>query len=106
MAEVTQVARVKLTSTDAKKLDETARHIKEIAEKFGASVSGPIPLPTKKLRITCRKAVSGDGSPTIDHWQMRVHKRILDIGINERALRHIMRVEVPEGVSMEIELKE
>lgn len=106
MAEVTQVARVKLTSTSFKKLDETSRTIKDVAERFGASVRGPIPMPTKKLKIVTRKAVSGEGSPTIDHWQMRIHKRIIDVGINERALRHIMRVEVPDGVNMEIELKD
>lgn len=106
MVEITQVARIKLTSTNYQKLEETANKIKEIAEHFGASVTGPIPMPTKKLRITCRKAVSGDGTPTIDHWQMRVHKRILDIGVNERALRHIMRVDIPDEVTMEIELKE
>ncbi len=101
-----QVARVKLSSMDHKKLDEVANQIKEIAEKFGASVSGPIPLPTKILRITTRKAVSGRGAETYEKWQMRIHKRVLDIGLNERALRHIMRIEVPDGVHIEIELKE
>jgi len=106
MAEDKQVARVKLASSDYSKLEATAKAIKEIAERMGASVAGPVPLPTKKLKIVTRKAVSGDGSPTIDHWQMRLHKRILDVGINERALRHIMRVEIPDEVTMEIELKE
>lgn len=106
MAEVTQIARVKLTSTDYKKLEETSRTIKDVAEKFGASVTGPVPMPTKKLKVVCRKAVSGDGTPTIDHWQLRIHKRVLDIGLNERALRHIMRVEIPDGVTMELELKD
>lgn len=106
MAEPSQVARVRLVSTDVKKIDATARNIKELAERFGASVTGPLPLPTKKLRIVTRKAPSGTGSATIDHWQMRMHKRIIDIGLNERALRHIMRAEVPDGVTMEIELKE
>lgn len=101
-----QVARVKLTSTDYSKLEEVSKKIKSVAERFGASVSGPVPLPTKKLRITTRKAPSGDGTETVEKWQMRIHKKILDIGVNERALRHIMRVEIPDGVSMELELKE
>ena len=87
-------------------IDETSRQIKELAERFGASVTGPLPLPTKILRIMNRRAPSGTGTETVDHWQMRVHKRIIDIGLNERALRHIMRAEVPDGVTMEIELKE
>jgi small subunit ribosomal protein S10 len=53
-----------------------------------------------------RKAVSGRGSETYEKWEMRIHKRVLDIGLNDRALRHIMRIEVPDGVHIEIELKE
>ena len=101
-----QIARVKLSSTDYKKLEKVAQEIKEIAERFGTSVSGPIPLPTKKLKVTTRKAPSGDGTETYEKWEMRIHKRILDIGMNERALRQIMRVEVPDGVNIEIELKD
>ncbi|HIH17187.1 MAG TPA: 30S ribosomal protein S10, partial [Candidatus Diapherotrites archaeon] len=40
------------------------------------------------------------------HWQMRIHKRLIDIESDERTLRRIMRVEIPENVHMEIELKE
>ncbi len=101
-----QIARVKLSSPESHKVDEVARQIKEIAEKFGAAVSGPIPLPTKRLRVVTRKAVSGRGSETYEKWEMRIHKRVLDIGLNDRALRHIMRIEVPDGVHVEIELKE
>src|SRR3989338_1304974 len=101
-----QTARVKLASTDIKKLDALALEIKGIAEKFGASVSGPIPLPTKKMKVVVRKSPSGAGTATFDRWEMRVHKRVVEVGMNERALRQIMRVEVPEEVNIEIELRE
>ena len=101
-----QVARIKLTSTDYNELNRLSEEIKNIASKFGANFSGPIPLPTKKLRVVTRKAVSGDGTETFDRWEMRIHKRLIDIGMNERALRHIMRIEVPDSVNVEIELKE
>ena len=101
-----QIARVKLSSPSHEKVDEVARQIKEIAEKFGAAVSGPIPLPTKRLKIVTRKSPCGRGSETYERWEMRIHKRVLDITVNDRALRHIMRVEVPDGVHVEIELKE
>jgi small subunit ribosomal protein S10 len=99
-----QVARVKISSTDMKKLEILAEDIKDIAHKFGASVSGPVPLPTKKLRITTRKSPSGDGTASWERYEMRIHKRVIDVGMNERALRHIMRVEVPDGVNIEIQL--
>ncbi len=101
-----QKARIKLTSTDYKQINNLAENIKEIAKKFGAPVTGPVSLPTKRLRVVTRKAVSGDGAETFDRWEMRIHKRLIDIGMNERALRHIMRVEVPDSVNVEIELKE
>ena len=101
-----QKARISLSSTDINKLDKLSNEIKDMSKKMGVDVSGPIPLPTKKLKINTRKAPSGDGTATFERWEMRVHKRILDIGINERALRRIMRIQVPDKIHIEIELKD
>ncbi|MCK4809250.1 MAG: 30S ribosomal protein S10 [Candidatus Aenigmarchaeota archaeon] len=101
-----QKARIALSSTDINKLNELTSEIREISEKFGASVRGPIPLPTKKLKITTRKSPCADGTETYEKWEMRVHKRLVDIGVNERALRRIMRIPIPSGVHIEIELKD
>ena len=90
-----QKARIALSSTDINKLNELSDEIKSISEKFGASVRGPIPLPTKNLRVTTRKSPCADGTETYEKWEMRVHKRLIDIGVNERALRRIMRVPIP-----------
>jgi small subunit ribosomal protein S10 len=57
-----QIARIKLVGKDPKKLDEIAREIIEIAKKFGVLHKGPIPLPTKKLRIVTLKTPCGDGT--------------------------------------------
>ncbi|MEM2793871.1 MAG: 30S ribosomal protein S10, partial [Candidatus Methanomethylicia archaeon] len=70
----------------------------------GIKVSGPIPLPVKRLIVTTRKAPSGQGSHTFDHWEMRVHKRLIDIDADDRTLRQIMRVPIPDEVYIEIEL--
>ncbi len=99
-----QKARIKLSSTNHELVDKVAHEIKELALSHGTSVSGPVPLPTKRLKVVVRKAVSGDGTETWDRWEMRVHKRILDVAIDERTLRHIMRIELPHNVNVEIEL--
>ncbi len=99
-----QIARIKLTSTDVDVLDKLAKEIKEIALNHGTKVSGPIPLPTKKLKVVVRKAVSGDGTETWDRWEMRIHKRVLDIAVDERTLRSIMRIDMPPNVNVEIKL--
>ncbi len=54
-----QVARIKLSGKDPKELDTISGEIREIAKKFGIDYHGPIPLPTKKMRITTLKTPSG-----------------------------------------------
>lgn len=100
-----QKARISLASTDVKKLEEVCNQIKMIAEKTGVSISGPIPLPTKYLKVPCRKSPDGEGSETWDHWEMRIHKRLIDLDASDRALRQLMRIQVPDGVNIEIVLK-
>lgn len=101
-----QQARIKLSGTDSKVLDSIGTQIKDIALKTGVKVSGPVPLPTKKLKITTLKAPDGEGTMTWERWEMRVHKRLVDLGVDDRAMRQIMRLHVPEGVNIEIELRE
>ena len=99
-----QKARIKLASTDIGKINQTCNSIKDIAEKTGVDIRGPIPLPTKKLRVTTRRSPCGNGSETFERFEMRVHKRLIDLGIDERALRLVMRVQIPEGLNIEIEM--
>jgi small subunit ribosomal protein S10 len=99
-----QKARIKLASTDIDKINETCDYIKGIAEKTGVPIRGPIPLPTKKLRLTTRKSPCGNGKATWERYEMRVHKRLIDLGVDERALRLVMRVNIPEGLNVEIEM--
>ena len=99
-----QKARIKLASTDIDKLNKTCDSIKDIAEKTGVDIRGPIPLPTKKLRLATRRSPCGNGSETFERFEMRVHKRLIDLGLDERALRLVMRVPIPEGLNIEIEM--
>ena len=96
------IARIKLWSTNREELDRVCKAIKEIAVKAGVKVSGPIPLPTKRLVVPTRRSPCGNGSSTWDKWEMRIHKRIIDVAADERVMRQIMRVRVPEDVYIEI----
>ena len=97
-------ARIKLTSSSVEQLDRLANEIKAIAEKTGVKCKGPQPLPTKRLKITTRKAPTGEGTHTFDHWQLRIHRRIIDIEPNDRAMRQITKLTIPEDVKIEITL--
>jgi len=99
-----QKARIKLGSTDISKINEVCGHINDIVDKTGVDMRGPIPLPTKKLKITTRKTPCGEGKASWERYEMRIHKRLIDLGIDERALRLVMRVPIPEGLNIEIEM--
>jgi small subunit ribosomal protein S10 len=99
-----QYARIKLTSSNIEQLERIAWEIKDIAEKAGVRSKGPQPLPTKILKITTRKAPTGEGTHTFDHWQLRIHRRILDIEPNDRAMRQITKLTIPEDVKIELTL--
>lgn len=98
------VARIKLISRNMKSSRDIARQIVEIAKTLSVKIKGPIPLPTRRLIIATRKTPCGDGSHTWDHWEMRIHKWIVEIDGSDQALRQIMRIPVPDAVQIEITL--
>jgi small subunit ribosomal protein S10 len=101
---MTQYARIKLTSSNLEQLDLLAKEIKAITEKTGVKIKGPQPLPTKRLKITTRKAPTGEGTHTFDHWQLRIHRRIMDIEPDDRTMKQITKLRIPEDVKIELTL--
>ena len=99
---MSQRARISLSGEDSAKVDSVCAQIKGISQRTGVDIRGPVPLPTKKLRVPCRKSPDGEGSETWDHWEKRIHKRLIDLDADERALRQLMRIQVPDGVNIEI----
>jgi small subunit ribosomal protein S10 len=99
-----QKARIKLASTDIEKINQVCAYIKDIADKTGVVIKGPVPLPRKSLKITTRRSPCGEGKATWERYELRVHKRLIDLGLDERALRLVMRVPIPEGLNIEIEM--
>lgn len=97
-------ARIKLQSQSFQDLDQVCKDIKEIAGKSGVAMRGPIPLPTKVLAISTRKTPCGDGSDTYEKWQMRIHKRLIEVTADDRVLRDIMRIKIPDSVHVEMTL--
>lgn len=98
--------RIKLGSLNIKELNEVCDTIKDIARRSGVLVSGPIPLPTKRMKVTTRKSPCGDGTATFDRFEMRVHKRIVELPSNESVLHSIMKLSIPRSVNIKIEMKD
>ncbi|MEX0932837.1 MAG: 30S ribosomal protein S10 [Candidatus Pacearchaeota archaeon] len=98
--------RIKLNSVDINMLNNIVNSIKEMAKKSGVAIRGPVPLPTKKLKVTTRKSPCGDGTATFDRFEMRIHKRLIDLPANDKILHNIMRLQIPKNVSIKIEVKD
>ena len=56
--------------------------------------------------MTTRKAPDGEGKASFDNFEMRIHKRLIDLGVDDKALRLVMRVHIPERVNLSIEIIE
>jgi small subunit ribosomal protein S10 len=96
--------RIRLKAYDHRVLDESAKRIVETAERTGAKVAGPVPLPTKLERFTVRRStfVHKDSH---EHFEIRTHKRLIDvIDPDEKTIDSLMRLNLPAGVDIEIKL--
>ena len=101
---MTQSARIKLTSTSLLKLDNVCGDIMGIGKKTGVKVKGPTPLPVKKLHVATRKISYVNGTETYEKWEMRMHRRIIDINADDKAIRQLMRLKIPDDVYIELSL--
>lgn len=99
-----QKIRIRLKAFDHKLLDQSAQKIVETAKKTGATVSGPIPLPTEKNVFTILRSphVNKDSR---EQFEMRTHKRLIDIlDHNAKTVEALKRLDLPSGVEIEIKL--
>lgn len=103
------ITKIKLTGENHQDVDMVCGQIKAICDETGVDLRGPIPLPTRKLVVPCRKSPDGEGAETWDHWEMRIHKRLLELVIgkstDESALRQVMRIPIPDTVTIELSLR-
>jgi len=99
-----QRIRIRLKAYDHRVLDESAKRIVETAERTGATVVGPVPLPTKIERFTVRRSTFVD-KDSHEHFEIRTHKRLIDvIEPDNKTIDSLMRLNLPAGVDIEIKL--
>ena len=94
--------RIRLKAYDHKLLDQSAREIAETARRTGATVAGPIPLPTKINKYTVLRGPFID-KKSREQFEIRTHKRLLDIlEPNKQTLDALMKLDLSAGVDVEI----
>ncbi len=103
-AEVKQRIRIRIRAYDHKVIDAATETIIKTAERSGAQVVGPVPLPTERRRYTINRATFIDKTSR-DQYEMRIHKRLIDIiSPTERTIDSLMSLNLPAGVDIEIKM--
>lgn len=101
---VNEKIRIRLKSYDHTIIDTAAQKIVEIAKRQGATISGPVPLPTEKEIVTILRAVH-KYKDSREQFEYRTHKRLIDIvRPTKKLVEDLMNVELPAGVEIEIKL--
>ncbi len=104
MATAKNKIRIRLKAYDHRVLDQSAQRIVETAERAGARVVGPVPLPTKLERFTVRRSTFID-KDSHEHFEIRTHSRLIDvIDPDSKTIENLTRLNLPAGVDIEIKL--
>ena len=104
MVTARQRIRIRLKAYDHRVLDRSAAQIVETAERTGAQVAGPVPLPTRIRKYTVIRSPFID-KDSRDQFEIRTHKRLIDIfDPTSRTVDTLMRLQLPSGVDIEIKL--
>ena len=99
-----QKIRIRLKAYDHSAIEAAAKEIVETAERTGATVTGPVPLPTENNRYTVLRSPFKDKDAR-EHFEVRTHKRLIDIhSPTPKTVDSLMRLDLPAGVDIEIKL--
>ena len=99
-----QKIRIRLKSYDHQSLDKSAKDIVDTVERTGATITGPVPLPTEKNVYTVIRSPFKD-KDSREHFEIRTHKRLIDIhSPTPKTVDSLMRLDLPAGVDIEIKL--
>jgi small subunit ribosomal protein S20e len=93
--------RITLTSRNVKAIEKVCQELIERAKHKDLRVKGPVRLPTKTLKITTRKAPNGEGTNTWDTYEMRIHKRLVDLQAPTEVVKQIV-INIESGVEVEV----
>merc|ERR1712228_419312 len=103
--------RITISAQNVKAVDKACSEIVSRAKAINArggeqgaaiKIKGPRPMPTRRMRITTRKTPCGGGSKTWDRFQMRIHKRVIDLYSPSEIVKQITSISIEPGVEVEV----
>ena len=83
-------------------IEKFCAELKNKAVTRGLKCSGPVRMPTKFLRLQVRKSPCGEGTNTFDRFQMRIHKRILDLHCSVDVVKELTKIPIEPGIDVEL----
>src|SRR3954470_24000687 len=96
--------RIRLKGYDHQQLDRSAQQIVDTAQRSGATITGPVPLPTEK-NVYCVIRSPFKDKDSREHFEVRTHKRLIDIlSPTPKTIDQLMRLDLPAGIDIEIKL--
>merc|ERR1712025_216689 len=101
-AEQEHKIRITITSKNCGAIERISNELVKAAKDKNLKVKGPVRMPTKTLRITTRKTPNGEGSKTWDRYQMRIHKRVIDLQLPTETVRQITQLSIDPGMDVEV----
>merc|ERR1711907_734742 len=94
--------RISLTARNVKALEKVCADLVQGAKDKRLLCKGPVRMPTKKLVITTRKSPCGEGTNTWDRYEMRIHKRVIDLHSPSETVKQITSINIEPGVTVEV----
>ncbi|MEK7600780.1 MAG: 30S ribosomal protein S10 [Patescibacteria group bacterium] len=102
--DVAQRIRIKLRAYDTKIIDRSAKQIVETIERYGGTLTGPVPLPTEIKKLTVNRSSFTD-KDSREQFEMRIHKRLIEIANpNPKIIEALTNLSMPAGVDIEIKM--
>jgi len=97
-----QRIRLTITSSKLSNLQKVCDNLSMKLRQAHLNVRGPIPMPRRRLRITTRRAPCGNGTETYDHFELRIHKRVIDFVGNAQAVQQVTKIGLEPDVHVEV----
>jgi len=94
--------RITLTCGTVKNLEKFSADLINRAKDKNLRVKGPVRLPTKVLKVTTRKSPCGEGSKTWDRYELKIHKRLIDLHASSEVVKQITSLNLEPGVEVEV----
>eukprot|EP00824_Muranothrix_gubernata_P015950 TRINITY_DN33247_c0_g1_i1.p1 TRINITY_DN33247_c0_g1~~TRINITY_DN33247_c0_g1_i1.p1 ORF type:complete len:137 (+),score=17.63 TRINITY_DN33247_c0_g1_i1:44-412(+) len=96
--------KITLTGSGVKHLESACSHIVDKTKELEFKLRGPVRMPTKTLKITTRKSPCGEGTNTWDRFEMRIHKRVIELSCPLSKVKDITAFKIQPGIDVNIDV--